>query len=471
MENDFSRKYKRYHIETRKAPNISDHPQRFNVRVSKLGLAKLLLKECLHYGAKPDVIASRPCVYGVFSGPLGGFVPREKLCVGCLRCTTQYPEIVQITHNPKRQTLGDNYFTPDCVDTVIHEAETGRVPIKGAGYRGKFGGTGWDSMWTDMSEIVRPTRDGIHGREFISTTVDMGSKPPFLELNAQQKPIGSIPSIVNIPIPLLFDAPPTALENDPILCNTFSKAAQHIQSFAILPLKSLLKNKIKNGSIIPLIDPNDQESLQAYSDKSLLLEMDGWNREIYLSLREKFPETQIILRVPFEKGDLLDYYKEGVRLFHLTTNYHGRNGSDRFVLELIRDAHKTFVTAGCRDQVTLIGSGGIVAAEHLPKAIICGLDVVAIDTPLLVALQARFGKACIQRNASEFILPHRLYEAWGVQRLMNLANSWRDQLLEILGAMGLREVRRLRGEMGRAMFQGDLEKEAFAGIEGYETER
>jgi hypothetical protein len=45
--------------------------------------------------------------------------------------------------------------------------------------------------------------------------------------------------------------------------------------------------------------------------------------------------------------------------------------------------------------------------------------------------------------------------------------SWRDQLLEVLGAMGLREVRRLRGEMGRAMFQKDLEREAFGGITGY----
>jgi len=37
----------------------------------------------------------------------------------------------------------------------------------------------------------------------------------------------------------------------------------------------------------------------------------------------------------------------------------------------------------------------------------------------------------------------------------------------VLGAMGLRELRRLRGEMGRAMFQADLEREAFAGIEGF----
>ena len=56
---------------------------------------------------------------------------------------------------------------------------------------------------------------------------------------------------------------------------------------------------------------------------------------------------------------------------------------------------------------------------------------------------------------------------WGVQRLKNFLTSWRDQLLEVLGAMGLREVRRLRGEMGRAMFEKELEREAFSGIEGY----
>ncbi|MFH1640015.1 MAG: hypothetical protein ABIB93_06910, partial [Chloroflexota bacterium] len=56
---------------------------------------------------------------------------------------------------------------------------------------------------------------------------------------------------------------------------------------------------------------------------------------------------------------------------------------------------------------------------------------------------------------------------WGVQRLENMLASWRDQMLEVMGAMGLREVRRLRGEVGRAMFQPDLEKEAFQEISGY----
>ena len=117
--------------------------------------------------------------------------------------------------------------------------------------------------------------------------------------------------------------------------------------------------------------------------------------------------------------------------------------------------------------MTLLGSGGIIAAEHVPKAIIWGLDAVALDTPLLAALQAQFVEECADREKSRFKLPRRLAVDWGIQRLKNFLTSWRDQLLEVLGAMGLREVRRLRGEMGRAMFQKELEREAFSGIEGY----
>jgi hypothetical protein len=47
-----------------------------------------------------------------------------------------------------------------------------------------------------------------------------------------------------------------------------------------------------------------------------------------------------------------------------------------------------------------------------------------------------------------------------------MVGAWRDQLLEVLGAMGLREVRRLRGELGRAIFYDDVEREAFSDVPG-----
>jgi len=175
MRHSESARFIRYHIETKSAPDIEKWPTRFSVKVDKIPFAKFLVEEFLHYGPMNlEVILSRPCIYGVFSGPIGGFAPRPQHCVGCLRCTTEFPEFITVTPNPERRRLGDSYFTSNFIDTLTYEVAEGSIPVKGAGYRGKFGGQGWDGMWTDMSEIVRPTRDGIHGREFISTTTDIG---------------------------------------------------------------------------------------------------------------------------------------------------------------------------------------------------------------------------------------------------------------------------------------------------------
>ncbi len=108
--------FHRYHIETRTTPNIAPFPSRFRVKVKKHGLIGMLLKELIEYKGNFQVALSRPCVYGVFSRSVGGLAPREELCVGCLRCTVQYPHIVQIYPNPERQRLGDSFVKPEYVE-------------------------------------------------------------------------------------------------------------------------------------------------------------------------------------------------------------------------------------------------------------------------------------------------------------------------------------------------------------------
>jgi len=463
-------RYQRYHIETKPVPDIVPLLSRFRVKVKKPRLALLLLKELIHYRGKRKVILSRPCVYGVFSGPVGGFAPRGHLCVGCLRCTTQHPDVVQIYHNPERQKLGDSYFTPEYIDAITYEARTGRIPVKGAGYRGQFGGEGWDGMWTDMSEIVRPTRDGIHGREFISTSVDIGPKPSFLTFDERGWPTGETPQTLSLPIPILFDAPPASVLSDKLL-RILSTAAQETETLLILPVGVIEGFALRGHQIIPLVRPEDRDMVKNLGFEPRMIELGGWDNGLYQEIQSRFPESIICLRLHFAPGEeLLRYTELGIRVFHLVADYHGRGRDRRFVLELIREAHRTFVEVSRRDEVTLLGSGGIIAAEHVPKAIICGLDAVVLDTPLLVALQARFLGECINPETSRFALPEELPVEWGIQQVKNLIASWRDQLLEVLGAMGLREVRRLRGEIGRAMFQKDLEREAFSEIEGYGDE-
>ena len=459
--------YRRYHIETENAPEIAPWPSRFKVQVSRPALAKYLLSELIEYRGDKDTILSRPCVYGVFSAPLGGFTPREQLCVGCLRCTTEHPDMVQILPNPERLQLGDSYFTSNFIDAIAYEAATGSIPVKGAGYRGRFGGEGWDGMWTDMSEIVRPTRDGIHGREYISTSVDIGAKPSFLTFDSRGIPHSELPQTVSLPIPFIFDAPPNT-NRTKLLALILAEAARQTQSLAVLPLETIQAYGLSGPHTVPLAGPSDQEALNGLSSPPRLLALDGWDRNLYQWLKVRFPRCLIILRSPFPSAeDLLAGYEAGVRTSHLVADFHGRGRGNGFIHDLIRDAHGAFVSARVRDEVTLIAGGGMIAAEHVPKGIIAGADAISLDTAALVALQANFPGESAGRETSTFGLPDNLTAPWGVQRLKNLSAAWRDQLLEVLGAMGLREVRRLRGEVGRVMYMKDLEKEAFAEIEGY----
>ncbi len=450
--------FRRYRIETRPTPDIVPFPSRFRVKVKKHGLIGLLLRELIEYKGNFQVAMSRPCLYGVFSGPVGGLAPREELCVGCLRCTVQYPHIVQIYPNPERRRLGDSFVKPEDVDTIMYEARDGRVPVRGAGYRGLFGGEGWDGLWTDMSEIVRPTRDGIHGREFISTAVDIGEKPAFLRFDEQGEVVGPVPTVITTQVPFLFDIPAYTAQSK-LLLPILSEAARQIETLAVIPIQSVVELSLIGQHLVPLIIPDSLSWLDQLSTSPHMLMLDGWDLQCYEELKRRFSDTVVCVRVPMDTN-LVEMAQQGVRVFHLTANYHGYIGN-RFVIDLIQKAHRSLVDAGIREEVTLIGSGGIVLAEHVPKAIICGLDAVALDVALAVALQAHFKGECIDQETASLCFP-RLNKDWGVQRLMNLVASWRDQLLEVMGAMGLREVRRLRGEIGRCMFQKDLEREIFA---------
>jgi len=86
-----------------------------------------------------------------------------------------------------------------------------------------------------------------------------------------------------------------------------------------------------------------------------------------------------------------------------------------------------------------------------------------VDIPLLLSLECRLCRRCV--GDADLPCPIELEDLKvkrGSQRMVNLMGAWNNQLLEILGAMGMREVRRLRGEVGRAMFKEDLDKEIFA---------
>ncbi len=448
-----SQTYRRYHLQTGLVPELTPVPSRFRVRVKRHKLIALVAREMVETRGDLRVSLSRPCVYGVFSRPVGGLWPREENCVGCLRCTVQYPTMVRVEPNPARARLAVPGLTPDQVDTILYEARTGRVPVRGAGYRGRFGGTSWDGMWLDMSEIVRPTRDGIHGRETISTAVEIGGKLPTLTFDDAGRPLGEAPPLRWVELPFILDG--TGLADATPVARILAETARQAGTLAILPGPFAVPGSLTDDQRAAVVPSGAMEG------DAPLLELDALDpvaRERGALLRASSPDTIVVWRVPLET-DLAPLIGEGAQVFHVVASAEQQLAPD--LPRQLRAVHESLVEAGLRDRVTLIGSVGVRQAEHAAKAIACGLDLVSLDLPLWVALQIN-----LAANPPRF--PERMSLEWGTGRLQNLLSSWRDQLLEVLGAMGLREVRRLRGELGRTIFQDEMEREAFEGIAGWE---
>jgi len=451
--------YRRFKIESRPAPHVYAIPNKFDVRARKIRLAAMLVHEAFEYRFEKDVVLSRPCIYGVFSGHFGGFKPLKHKCVGCMRCVQEYPHIMTVKPSEAYKKLGDSFWTPEMVYTVWNEASTGKIPVKGMGYKGAFGGEGFDGIWTDMSEIVRPTRDGVYGREYISTRVDVGRKPTSIDLDK----VTETPRTIEIPVPIIFDELPNGTDNDDVQ-TAVALAAGNIGTLDVARETRLGRPGPDN--LLPLID---EEGIEDYGEKQpSILEFDAENPGMLRKLLTRFDRSIIIGRLPLKEDSgrvASELARQGVHGMHLYADYHGHDYSrdPRHISTALRDVHQQLVRDGLRDQVTIIASGGITLAEHVPKAIISGADLVGIDTTILVALQAEFLGETRNRAKCGF-RPRKINPEWGAQRLVNLIGVWHDQLIEILGAMGIRDVRRLRGDIGRSMMDSELREQSFEGI-------
>jgi hypothetical protein len=172
----------------------------------------------------------------------------------------------------------------------------------------------------------------------------------------------------------------------------------------------------------------------------------------------------------FERiGELV---RDGAEVIHLLFDRSGREKAPdrpRHMRDVLREVHGSLVKDGLRDQVTIVASGGVALAEHMAKAVICGADLVALDIPLVLALECRLCREC-DRDEDCPISLSEIETTYAAQRIINLMGAWHLQLVEVLGAMGIREVRRLRGEMGRCMFIEDLERESFGRLFGKRKE-
>ena len=393
-------------------------------------------------------------------------------CMGCFSCVQDCTKgLLRLSINPEYEKLGNSYWKPDIIKTTWLQAETAKIPVSGAGYRGPFSGKGFDSMWTDMSEIVRPTRDGIHGREYISTSVDIGRKPPFLAMNGNKST--ALPPLVSIPMPLIFDLSSPA--------HTLPKLDPIIEQTAVdTGLIALMDSRYRPASDAHLeniafyLGPDSPSVPDTMLKKTRLVEIAD-SQDVakrIKAIKKIHPEIVVTIRVELTDAGIgraieLAGLKE-IEVIHIVSDANGNEltaQSPRFIKDMIRQIHTTLIDKGIRDEITLMAGGGIALPEHLAKAIICGADLVTINLPLLVALECHLCDSCEPETTCPAKLENIDFN-YGVGRMTNLIAAWHDQLIELMGAMGMREVRRLRGDVGRAMFFENLEEETFGKLYG-----
>jgi hypothetical protein len=324
-----------------------------------------------------------------------------------------------------------------------------------------------------MSEIVRPTRDGIHGREYISTSVDLGRKLNHLTFDADGQLASKVPDTVDLPIPILFDTPADNLSSNVKVA--LVKAAAEINTCVIMPAADITSDVEKyRDNIIPCLAPTEIDTHKAVLKKARLVAIEYSDAVLndFPSLKEKIKKLSnalTIIRIPAVKdveGIVSKLAHSGAEIIHIVADYRGQElngsaGSDRRLLkDIILAVHLRLVEDRIRDEITLVASGGIAMAEHVPKAMLCGADLTAIDMPLMIALGARL----YEEPEKLVIFPEGLGKIplpIVTQRIVNLMGAWHSQILEVMGAMGIREARRLRGETGRAIFFEEIDKDTF----------
>jgi glutamate synthase domain-containing protein 2 len=357
---------------------------------------------------------------------------------------------------------GDPYWTAEIITQTWFQAETGRVPISGAGYGGPFSGEGFDGMWLDMSEIVRPTRDGIHGRETISTAVVLGGAPEALEFDAQGRLTTRLPPTLDLPLPVALGPLPMPLPGRAPL-RALTAAADRLGTLAIHATDALAEASRERLAVrltaADFDNTNVLNEVRARRPVYVELEEEPWDLERWEWAGKLFPEALVALRRGLgadSPAEVEKLWRKGVRVFHLYGDLEGRDRAGRPLPDSLRAVHTHAVQRRWRDSLSFLVSGGIAAAEHLPKIIACGADMVVTD----LIPQIAWGCALWAERGGCHPETTEVEPGWAAQRLTNLLAAWRDQLLEALGAMGLREVRRLRGETGRIIFD-EIESKAF----------
>ncbi|MGC9970187.1 MAG: glutamate synthase-related protein [Bryobacteraceae bacterium] len=492
------------------AREVRPAPDRYRNALGKYKIDRLA--SCLSCGHCADT-----CPYGVHVKPDGytfTLRPQDHLCIGpdCAEtdhyCVAQCPQkALTLRRNPNADCMGDPRWSSDLILSTWHQAATGHTPPKHLEYRHGASGGGFDKLRFkfEIAGLAEPAavpaaaintgldlnhrddgRPQVHidipvyggGMSFGSVSIHtiLGKARAAVAWNSltctgeggypeRLKPYDD--HVITQVATGLFGVREDTIQRVRVVEFKYAQGAKpglggHLLGDKNTPAVARMREAVAGNA---LFSPFPFHSVYSVEDHKKHVD---WIKEVnptcLVSVKVSTPTDVDMVAV--------GSYYAGAHIIHLDGSYGGTGAAPDIAKKnialpieyAIPKVHKFLCAEGIREKITLIASGGARTAYDVLKAIALGADGVVIGTAELVALGCvrcaccESGRGCPRGIAStdpELMMQMSL--EWATQRLINLQNAWREQMVEVLARLGMTSIRELRGRSDVLCYLGDSE--------------
>ena len=460
-------------------------------------------------------VCERQCANGVhtFLGEKGLMVSDETKCVNCQRCVSLCPtHALKIVQNPNRLRENANW-DHGTIREIYKQANSGGVLLSSMG-NPKPLPVYWDKILINASQVTNPPIDPL--REPMETRVFLGKKPEKVSRDADGNLITTLPPQIELRMPVMFSAMSygsisynahaslaKAAAQLGILYNTgegglhedfypygkntvvqvasgrFGVHEGYLETGAAIEIKMGQGAKPGIGGHLPgakivgdvsrtrmIPEGTDAISPAPHHDIYSIEDL----RQLVFSLKEatryKKPVIVKVAAVHNIAAIASGIARSGADIIAIDGFRGGTGAAPTRIRDNVGIPIELALAAvdqrlrdeGIRGNVSLVVGGSIRSAADVVKALALGADACYIATAALLALGCHLCRTCQSGKCNWGIatqepeLVKRLNPTQGSERLVNLMNAWRHEIMELMGGMGINSVEALRGN--RLMLRG-----------------
>lgn len=437
----------------------------------------------------------------------------ESLCVNCQRCVSFCPtRALKIVKSNCRLRENANW-KDDIIKEIYKQANSGGVLLSSMG-NPKPMPVYWDNILINASQVTNPSIDPL--REPMETNVFLGKKPDRIERDQNGQILCRLEPQLELSMPVMFSAMSygsisynahkalaAAAETLGILYNTgegglhedfycygnhtivqvasgrFGVHKDYLEAGAAIEIKmgqgakpgigghlpgSKIVGDVSRTRMIPegsdAISPAPHHDIYSIEDLRQLVyslkETTHYRKPVIVKVAAVHNIAAIASGIARSGADIIaiDGFRGGTGA--APTRIRDSVG---IPIELALAAVDSRLREeGIRGNISIVIGGSIRSSADVVKAIALGADACYVATAALLALGCHLCRTCQSGNCNWGIatqkpeLVARLDPDMGCERLVNLMISWKHEIMELMGGMGINSIEALKGN--RLMLRG-----------------